>query len=170
MPRDKDAKDRERVLILFNRLRLIILKQEEHKDKLTSEQNLILSKSIFATYLDLNDLGYGKAALWYIRRKPTKLFSKLRLNMPEGVSVPVAPDPVMKNLADALFIYRVILDFFNNGGNNPFRISHKEVMRSFAKLKRAWHDAVAAGYKDLSVELLASAGFTPHIFIINDLD
>lgn len=61
-----DPRKRQVALALLRRLRRILQIQREQAGQLNKRGVLLLTKSIFATFLDLTDLGHKKAAWWYI--------------------------------------------------------------------------------------------------------
>jgi hypothetical protein len=71
----KNPKERRVALALLRRLHRILLVQEIKKKQLNVKGLFLLRQGVFATILDLADLGHGKAALWYIRRGPFGLRS-----------------------------------------------------------------------------------------------
>lgn len=76
---ENSSKDRVLTMYFLERLRRILLKQEELEGKLNEEGVRLLQRAIFSTVCDLKDLGHEDLAYRYLRKENASIDARRRI-------------------------------------------------------------------------------------------
>jgi hypothetical protein len=170
----KNPRERRVALALLRRLHRILLVQEIKKKQLNAKGLFLLRQGVFATILDLADLGHGKAALWYIRRGPFGLRSgKFSPEKAVQFSLKVSPQETKKRTPDLdLYIARlkstlqVYLDAKNGhayrADGTPISLGGRDLKSyqdaALKRLRTVTKQMISRGFRDEAQEILRSHG------------
>ncbi len=159
-----NVKDRVLVIAFIRKLHGIVLKEQLEA---VPHRRQLFRKALFATYVDLKDLGHAKAALWIIRRKPKILPGSARRSQnPDPPQEEVLRDNeilLLGRFKEAVDRYRLITDMIHSPEYHS-AVSLREAAEAYYKLRALWRAALKNGFEKTAVQMLSKAGFNSKIF------
>lgn len=147
----KNPAERMVALALLWRLHRILQVQEEQGAKLSNVMKKVLSRAIYTTFLDLNDLGHKRVAFWYLRRKPKTIIFLRRKREKE----------VLREFEELARAYIAEQHLVRSGDAAP----DMPVVSSYAVLEDCFKKAVRLGLKNEAMGILRRLGFSPKTYL-----